>query len=121
MLILVGSASNAVSISDVALNVVTIIFRTILLDQSMDQLASHLKKGGIKDILLFFPSTKREVKHLETHFKAAGLPQVVDWYVKKQYNAIKEGIMAQIKEMREQEESTEDVRQFIFFILLQYV
>jgi len=98
-----------IALSDVALSIVTMIFRTILLDQSMEQLANHLKKGGVKDILAFFPPSKRDIKHLETHFKAAGLSPIVDWYVKKQYGVIKESIVSQLKEMCDQEESDEEV------------
>lgn len=76
----------------------------------MEAFSGYLKKGGIKDILLFFPPTKHDIKHLETHFKAAGLPQVVDFYIKRQYAIIKEGVIKHLKEMAEAEESAESVR-----------
>jgi len=61
---------------DVAINVITIIFRSYLTDQSMEHLAGALKKGGIKDLLAFFPVSRRGSKVLEEHFRKEGLPQV---------------------------------------------
>lgn len=75
----------------------------------MDSLAAKLKKGGVRDLLLFCPVHKRELPYLEAHFKNAGLPQVVDWYVKRQYAIIKEGVISHLKEMVDQEESNEAV------------
>lgn len=76
----------------------------------MEAFSGHLKKGGIKDIMLFFPPTKHDIKHLETHFKAAGLPQVVDFYIKRQYAIIKDSMTKHLKEMTEAQESPESVR-----------
>ncbi|KAG8936960.1 hypothetical protein FRC02_009097 [Tulasnella sp. 418] len=98
---------------DVSLNAVTIIFRTIINDQSMESLASHVKRGGIKDIMLFFPPQRRDVKHLEAHFKGAGLNQVGEWYIKKQYAVVKDEIIKQLKEMGEQEADKDDIISYI--------
>lgn len=96
---------------DTSLNIVTVVFRTILSqDPSMEAFSGHLKKGGIKDILLFFPPTKHDIKHLENHFKAAGLPQVVDFYIKRQYAIIKDTMTKHLKEMVEAAESADSVR-----------
>lgn len=76
----------------------------------MEVFSGYLKRGGIKDIMLFFPPTKHDIKHLESHFKAAGLPQVVDFYVKRQYAIIKEGMTKHLKEMADAKESSESVR-----------
>jgi hypothetical protein len=75
----------------------------------MDQLSAALKKGGIKDLLTFFPPNKRETRYLEEHFKSEGLPQVADWWTKKQYAALKETIIKELSEMIEREDSTEQV------------
>ena len=88
----------------------TVIFRTYLLDQSMDHLAGTLKKGGIKDLLAFFPPQKQDAKALEAHFKTEGLPQVADWFTKRQFAVIKEGLVNGLKQRCEQEDSVEDVR-----------
>ncbi|KAF8973283.1 hypothetical protein BDZ97DRAFT_1912836 [Flammula alnicola] len=84
--------------NDVAINVVTIVFRTYLVDQSMDHLSATLKRGGIKDLLAFFPPNKREGKYLEEHFRKEGLPQVADWWAKKQYAVV----IAAIKSRQEE-------------------
>jgi len=95
--------------SDVAISVVTIIFRSYLVDQSMDHLSATLKRGGIKDLLAFFPPNKREGKYLEEHFRKEGLSQVADWWAKKQYAVVKEGIIKDLSEMLEGEDTTEQV------------
>src|SRR5260221_12033827 len=75
----------------------------------MDHLSVALKKGGIKDLLAFFSGNKRETKYLEEHFRKEGLPQVADWWTKKQYAALKETIIKELSEMIEHEDSTEQV------------
>ncbi|KAF9012315.1 hypothetical protein BDQ17DRAFT_1419708 [Cyathus striatus] len=95
--------------NDVSVNVITIIFRAYLVDQSIDHLSATLKRGGIKDLLLFFPPNKREGKALEDHFKKEALPQVAEWWAKKQYAVIKEGIIKDLKDLCEREESTEHI------------
>ncbi|CUA66750.1 Basic leucine zipper and W2 domain-containing protein 1-A [Danio rerio] [Rhizoctonia solani] len=92
-----------------ALNIVTSIFRVILAEQTMEHLSGLLKKGGIKDLLLFFPASKRTADGLLTHFKDAGLPQIAEWYTKKQSSALKIQLIAQLKEMCENEESPEAI------------
>lgn len=76
----------------------------------MDHLAGTLKKGGIKDLLAFFPPQKQDAKALEAHFKTEGLPQVADWFTKRQFAVIKEGLVNGLKQRCEQEDSVEDVR-----------
>ncbi|KAK1232296.1 hypothetical protein PQX77_004547 [Marasmius sp. AFHP31] len=95
--------------NDVSINVVTLIFRAYLSEQSMEHLSAALKKGGIKDLLLFFPGNKRETRHLEEHFRKEGLPQVADWWTKKQYAIVKDSIVKELRELREHEESNESI------------
>ena len=59
----------------------------------MDHLASALKRGGIKDLLAFFPENKRQDKVLDEHFRKAGLPQIAEWWTKRQYASMKEDII----------------------------
>lgn len=75
----------------------------------MDHLAGTLKRGGIKDMLAFFPPNKRDDKAFDEHFRKAGLPQVADWWTKKQYAALKEGLMKTLREMLEHGDSHTDV------------
>ncbi|KAK7045598.1 hypothetical protein VNI00_007430 [Paramarasmius palmivorus] len=94
---------------DVSINVLTIIFRAYLSEQSMDHLSAALKKGGIKDLLLFFPGNKREGRHLEEHFKKEGLPQVAEWWAKKQYAIVKDNIVKELHDLIEREEPAEQI------------
>lgn len=92
---------------DVAADVIAIIFRTYLADQSIDHLASALKKSGVKDLLLFFPPNKRQDKVLDEHFRKAGIPQVADWWTKKKFAILKEGIIRAVQGSIEGDSSAE--------------
>lgn len=89
------------------MGVLTLIFRAYLVDQSMEHLAGALKKGGIKDLLAFFPPNKRESKVLEDYLKKEGLPQVSDWWAKKQYAVVKESLVKDLTEFCEREDAPE--------------
>ncbi len=65
--------------------------------QSMEHLAGTLKRGGIKDLILFFPPNKRDDKTLEQHFRKAGLPQIAEWWTKRQYASLKEDIIKELQ------------------------
>lgn len=93
---------------DLALNVVTVIFRTYLLDQTMEHLGSALRKGGVKDLLLFLPTNKRDPKSLEEHFKKAGLPQVAEWFIRRQSAAARDSVVKTMKELCEDENRSND-------------
>jgi hypothetical protein len=94
---------------DVSLIAITTIFRVYLADQTMEHLSATLKRGGIKDLLAFFPVNKRYSKTLDAHFREAGLPQVADWFAKRQYAAAKEVIVRELKELIDAEESSSNV------------
>ena len=77
----------------------------------MEHLGGALRKGGVRDLLLFLPANKRDPKILEDHFKKAGLPQVADWFIRKQSAAARETIIKMLKELCEDENRTnEEVR-----------
>ena len=76
----------------------------------MDHLATALKRGNIKDLLLFFPPNRRDAKILDDFFRKEGLPQVAEWYTKKQYALAKEQIVAELKSLSGHGESAESVR-----------
>jgi hypothetical protein len=106
---------------DIAVNVLTAILRSYLAETTMDHLASALKKGGIKDLITFFPPNRRSDSVLDAHFRGAGLPQVADWWTRKQNALIKEEIVKAIKEALEREDQPTDVRTsfpFFFFLFL---
>lgn len=79
----------------------------------MDHLAATLKKGGIKDLLTFFPPNKRTGKYLEDHFKAEGLTQVADWWTKKQFSVIKDEFVKSITDLAEKDEPVDVVRMLL--------
>lgn len=91
------------------MDVLSIIFRTYLVDQTIDHLATALKRGGIKDLLLFFPPNKREDKLLDEYFRKREIPQVADWWTKKKYATLKEGIIKAIQGLLEQGDSNAEV------------
>lgn len=76
----------------------------------MEHLAINLKKGGIKDLLAFFPSNKRNAKALDTHFREASLPQISDWFIKRQAVAAKEALAQELKERLLAEETNDQVK-----------
>jgi len=96
--------------ADVAADVIAIVFRTFLAEQSIDHLASTLKKGGIKDLLLFFAPNKRDDKVLDEFLRKQGLVQVADWWTKKKYAILKEEVIRAIKGHLENGDSNPDVR-----------
>ena len=81
----------------------------------MDYLAGSLKKGGIKDLLAFFPPNKRDRKTLEDHFRKEGLPQISEWYSKKHYGVVKAELVKTLKELCEKEDTPDQVSCFVFF------
>lgn len=86
----------------------------------MDHLAATLKKGGIKDLQSFFPANRRSDAILDAHFRGAGLPQVADWWTRKQNALIKEDISKAVKDALEREDQALDVRRLLFFPLFSF-
>jgi hypothetical protein len=97
-------------ITDISVNVLTVILRSYIAESPVDHLAGALKKGGIKDLLVFFPPNKRSDTVLDAHFRSAGLPQVADWWTRKQNARIKEDITKAIKDALERDDQPSDVR-----------
>ena len=104
-------ASLLTSMSGLSLSVATTIFRAYLVDQSMDQLGASLRRGGIKDLLTFLPANIRDPKGLEAHFKTEGLPQVAEWFTKRQLASAKDTIIKTLKELcGDESRSIDEVR-----------
>ncbi|KAI0066091.1 ARM repeat-containing protein [Artomyces pyxidatus] len=95
--------------NEISVGVLTTILRAYLSEQSMDHLAGALKRGGIKDLLAFFPPNKRETKVLDEHFRKEGLAQIAEWWTKKQNALIKEDVVKSVREMLEHEDSPSDI------------
>lgn len=85
------------------------VFRAYLGIQPMEHLAAALKRGGIKDLVLFFPPNKRDDKALDEHFRKAGLPQIAEWWTKRQYASLKDDIIKQLQGMLEHGDSHADI------------
>lgn len=95
--------------NDTSITVLAIIFRAYLADLSMEHLATSLKRGNIKDLLIFFPPNRRDGKILDDFFRKENIPQVADWYTKRQQALAKETIISELKDLCAHEESTENI------------
>jgi hypothetical protein len=96
-----------------ALTILTLIFRAYLGDQSMDHLSAALKRGGVKNLIEFFPPNKRTITNLDAYFREMGLPVVAEWYAKKRFAAVKEVVVTGLKELSEKEEGVEAMVSFL--------
>ncbi|WFD00744.1 hypothetical protein MYAM1_003496 [Malassezia yamatoensis] len=96
---------------DLALNFITKVFRTYLQDQSMEHLASTLRKGGIRDWLLFFPQTKRSQPDvIPNYFRSSevDLQQVAEYYARRQTKELREQTTLDLANLVENQESSKD-------------
>lgn len=75
----------------------------------MEHLAATLKRGGIKDLLQFFPSNKRTVANFDAYWKERGLVVVSEWYAKRRFAVMKEIVAVGIKGLVEKEEDADAV------------
>ncbi|KAJ6820687.1 basic leucine zipper and W2 domain-containing protein 2-like [Iris pallida] len=95
---------------------ITDFFREYLIDNSVDDLISLLKRGKMEDNLLdFFPSAKRSAEGFSEHFTKEGLVALVDYNDKKMFEVklkeMKSALTTQIAEERDIAEVTETVKQ----------
>ena len=83
----------------------------------MDNLSGNLRKGGVKDLMQFLPANKRDQKVLEDHLKKNGLPQVAEWFMKRQNAAAKDSVVKTLKELLEDdhERSNDEVRMILVY------
>ncbi|KAI6033005.1 hypothetical protein F5J12DRAFT_194174 [Pisolithus orientalis] len=95
--------------NDTSITVLAIIFRAYLADQSMEHLATSLRRGNIKDLLIFFPPNRRDGKILDNFFRKENIPQVADWYTKRQQALAKEIIVSELKDLCAQDDSAETI------------
>lgn len=76
----------------------------------MEHLAGALRKGGVKDIINFFPQTKRDQPGIiTTHFKSIGLPQVAEYWQKRQVKDAKDQTITHLTEMIQEEATNEEI------------
>lgn len=73
----------------------------------MDSLGSTLRKGGIRDPLLFFPLQKRGQPGIVTnHFRQVGLNQAAEYLQKRAIKDTREAVLGRLAEMRKEPEPT---------------
>lgn len=94
---------------NVGLSFFTSFAKAYLSKQSVEHLGATLRRSGLRDIALLFPIQIRDKKHIEDHFKQAGLPQVVEWYGKMALAETKDETISSIERMLGDEESNEQV------------
>ncbi|XVE62173.1 hypothetical protein DITRI_Ditri06bG0097300 [Diplodiscus trichospermus] len=98
------------------LSFITDFFKEYLLDNSLEDLISILKRGKMEDNLLdFFPSAKRSAEGFSEHFTKAGLVPLVEYNEKKIFEVklkeMKSALTAQIAEDSDISETIESVKQ----------
>ncbi|KAG0175567.1 hypothetical protein DFQ28_008854 [Apophysomyces sp. BC1034] len=92
----------------------TMVFRTILGEQTIDQLGRSLINAGLDDKLIeLFPPNKREEECLVRHFEAEDMKPLVEFYQRNQKNSMKEDLVVTLKEMLEAESSVAEVVTYI--------
>ncbi|PVG01282.1 ARM repeat-containing protein [Serendipita vermifera] len=96
-----------------SISIVTLIFRAYLTDQPIDHLSATLKRGGVKEMLDFFPVNKRTPTELEAWFKKENLTEVSEWYKKKRMVRVRESIITGLKDLAEKEEGTDAMVSFL--------
>lgn len=102
----------------IVLSFITDFFKEYLIDNSLDDLISFLKRGKMEDNLLdFFPSSKRSVEAFSEHFTKAGLVPLVEYHEKKIFEVklkeMKSALTTQIAEETDISEVIDTVKQHV--------
>ncbi|KAG8390742.1 hypothetical protein BUALT_Bualt01G0115200 [Buddleja alternifolia] len=100
------------------LSFITDFFKEYLVENSLDDLISILKRGKMEDNLLdFFPSTKRTPEAVSEHFTKEGLVPLVEYNEKKIFEVklkeMKSALTTQIAEEADISEVIETVKQHV--------
>ncbi|KAM5561902.1 hypothetical protein ABKV19_022475 [Rosa sericea] len=98
------------------LSFITEFFKEYLIDNSLDDLISILKRGKVEDNLLdFFPAAKRTEESFSEHFTKEGLVSLVEYNEKKIFEVklkdMKSALTTQITEETDISEVIETVKQ----------
>ncbi|KAK4787233.1 hypothetical protein SAY86_011066 [Trapa natans] len=98
------------------LSFMTEFFKEYLIDNSLDDLISILKRGKVEDNLLdFFPSAKRSAEGFSEHFTKEGLLALVEYNEKKMFEVklkeIKTALTSLIAEEADVSEVIDTVKQ----------
>ncbi|XP_057539833.1 uncharacterized protein LOC130817888 [Amaranthus tricolor] len=97
------------------LTFITDFFKEYLVENSLDDLISLLKRGKVEENLLdFFPSSKKSAEAFAEHFTKEGLVQLVQYNEKKIFEVklaeMKSGLTTQLAEEADVEEVIETVK-----------
>ncbi|KAI4342873.1 hypothetical protein MLD38_027439 [Melastoma candidum] len=97
------------------LSFITDFFKEYLVDNSLDDLISVLKRGKVEDdLLIFFPPAKRSADCFSEHFTKEGLLSLVEYNAKKMFEVklkeMKSALTAQITEETDISEVIETVK-----------
>ncbi|KAH7543467.1 hypothetical protein FEM48_Zijuj02G0187200 [Ziziphus jujuba var. spinosa] len=98
------------------LSFITDFFKEYLVDNSLDDLISILKRGKVEDNLLeFFPSAKRSAESFSEHFSKEGLLALVEYNEKKIFEVklkeMKSALTSQLTEEADIADVIETVKQ----------
>ena len=69
-----------------------------------------MRKGGIDDILDFFPPPRRSIAELGLHFKKAGLDGLAEYYQKQRSVSVAKDTLVQLRELVASNAPNEEVR-----------
>lgn len=92
-----------------SLTFLTTFFKSYLLTESLDHLATSLRKGGLTDLEAFFPPPRNTPTELAAHFKSIGLAGVVEFYTKQKSGQAKEDMAFRLKEFMADDADMEEV------------
>lgn len=97
---------------------ITDFFKEYLVDNSLDDLISILKRGKVEDNLLdFLPPAKRSAESFSDHFTKEGLTELVEYNEKKMFEVklkeMKTVLTTQIAEENDVSEVIETVKQHV--------
>ncbi|KAI5648973.1 hypothetical protein M9H77_34978 [Catharanthus roseus] len=99
------------------LSFITDFFKEYLIDNSLDDLISILKRGKLENLIECFPSAKRTPEAFSEHFTNAGLLPLVEYNEKKIFEVklkeMKSALTSQIAEEADISEVIETVKQHV--------
>ncbi|KAI8073210.1 armadillo-type protein [Gongronella butleri] len=82
-----------------SLSFATTIFRTILNEQSVDQLGRYLIAAGLDTRLMeLMPPSKRTDEEFAKHFEAEGMKQLVEFHHRYQKDSVKKELLADLRQ-----------------------
>ncbi|CAO3669943.1 unnamed protein product [Umbelopsis vinacea] len=97
-----------------SLQFATATFKTMLAEQSMDQLGRALISSGLDAKLIdLFPPNKRDEECFARHFEAEDMRPLIEFHQKNQRNSHKDELLTHLKEMLQGEASAQEVTTYL--------